>query len=319
MGLSWRDRVMISVQDIHKRFGGHSVLRGLSFSAERGHITGLVGPNGSGKTTTIRILTGFYDADEGDVCIGDQQMSIKSVDAKRLVGYAPENAPLYREQTVAEYIRFIARLRGVKRAQLQTEVDRSIDAFSLGGVCFQAVGTLSKGYRHRVSLAQCLLGDPPVIVLDEPTDGLDPLQKIETRNMIRTLAKSKAVLLTTHLLEEVESLCDRVVLLNQGTVAFAGTIDEVRHAGSADLVIVVRIANEDTDRMNQALVNFDGLISASFSTEAGRAQARLNVKWNGAVVDVLDQLSVRLHEHGLRVVELRCEDSPLSMLFKPQS
>lgn len=206
-------QIMVKVNKISKSLSGNRILHGLSFDVPLGQITGLVGPNGSGKTTAIRVLTGYCEADAGWVQVGRHVMSLGATQAKQLIGYAPENAPAYREQTVYEYLRFIAEVRGFSRKKSAPEVERVSALFSLHGVLGQLVGTLSKGFRHRIVLAQSLLGDPPVLILDEPTDGLDPLQKDETRKLIRNLASSKAILLTTHLIEEVECLCDRVVTL----------------------------------------------------------------------------------------------------------
>lgn len=306
---------MIEIEEIHKSYRDNHVLRGLSFSVPKGHITGLVGPNGSGKSTAIRILTGFSDADSGCVRIGGQVMDVNAVETKRLVGYAPENAPSYRELTVREYLRFIAQIRGVSKANLAGEIDRAVEAFSLRQVVSQAIGTLSKGYRHRVSLAQCLLGDPPVIILDEPTDGLDPIQKIGTRKMILELAESKAVLLTTHLLEEVEMLCDRVVAIGQGKVVFSGTIEEIVRAGAADVIVCIRVANCDKNQLQSVIDRMDGLLSTDFHEEGGGVKGQLSFGHSEKKRDILDEVSLELQKQGVRIVELRREDPPLTSIF----
>ncbi|MBU2986638.1 ABC transporter ATP-binding protein [Saccharophagus degradans] len=311
---------MIEVNSIFKSFRDNQVLHNLSFSVPKGHITGLVGPNGSGKSTTIRILTGFSDADSGEVTVDGRPMSVNAVESKRLVGYAPENAPSYREQTVIEYLQFIARLRGVEKKALPIEVERVITAFSLNKVANQAIGTLSKGYRHRVSLAQCILGDPPVIVLDEPTDGLDPIQKISTRRMILELAESKAVLLTTHLLEEVKMLCDRVVAIRQGRVVYNGKMQDLHEHKSKACAISLTVAGNNESALQQALTGLDGVASLSVSTNINMTHASFTLSGViNADIDYMNAVSLRLQHYALRIVELRRDDSPLEKLFESYS
>lgn len=243
---------MIEVANLYKSLSGNGILHGLSFTVPSGQITGLVGPNGSGKTTAIRVMTGYYEADAGCVRIGGHVMSLRARRAKRLIGYAPENAPAYRDQTGYEYLHYMAELRGLSGKIGRAEVERVSTLFSLHEVIHQRIGTLSKGFRHRLTLAQSLLGDPPVLILDEPTDGLDPWQKNETRKLIRSLADSKTVLLTTHLLEEVESLCDRVVVLKSGKVVSIGRLQEIRDMvrtgkEGATLVTVAQAAGSERE------------------------------------------------------------------------
>ena len=316
---------MIDVNGLHKSYGDKSVLQGLTFSVPIGKITGLVGPNGSGKSSTIRILTGFADADSGTVTVLGEAMSVTAVAVKRLIGYAPESAPLYREQTVREYLAFVARLRGTRTHALAQEIERVVNTFTLHKVVDQAIGTLSKGYRHRVSLAQCLLGDPPIIVLDEPTDGLDPLQKIETRNVILRLAETKAVLLTTHLIEDVRLLCDRVVALEQGKVVFEGDMKSLSGGQS----FYLRLAEVTRVRATRVLGNIAGVMSFEFDTErlgdesrsdgaqhgGGFQTIRLRFKRDFESIDVLNEVSRCLHREGIRLVEASRQDTPFINLF----
>ncbi len=308
---------MIEVKNLHKSFGDNHVLRGLNFSVPQNHITGLIGPNGSGKSTTIRILTGFSDPDAGSVTVNGKPMSVSAVETKRLIGYAPENAASYREHTVKQYLTFIARLRGVPKSDVKTEVERAVDAFALAPVYTQAIGTLSKGYRHRTSLGQCLLGDPPVIIMDEPTDGLDPIQKIDTRDMILELAKTKAILLTTHLLEEVDMLCDRVVAIGGGDIVFSGTMKDAKSACAADAIINIRMAGTTQATAEKTLGNIKGLLSHDVKTAGAFITAQLAVRPAGGVTpqDVLNEVSTLLFAQKIRVVELHQMQSSLTNIF----
>lgn len=304
---------MIEFNNIYKNYAEHSVLKGLSFHAHPGKVTGLVGPNGAGKSTSIRILTGFTDADKGTVKIDGVPMNIHSVQAKRLIGYAAENAPSYQEQTVYEYLKFIAQLRGVNKALLQNQLDRSINAFSLQSVCRQAIKFLSKGYRHRVCLAQCLLGDPPVIVLDEPTDGLDPIQKIETRKVITNLAQTKTVLLTTHLLEEVEELCDQVVAIHQGKLAFNGSMHDIKKGALTTEEITVKATDCEINKFRNALTELKAQFRIEYS-DCTPLAAKLTPSSN-LPMDGLNLVSFHFYQHKIRVIELKQNQPKLTSLL----
>ncbi len=295
---------MIEVNNIHKHYGRNHVLHGVSFKVPKGEITGLIGPNGSGKSTTIRILTGYVDADDGEVLVGGNRMSVSAVEVKRLIGYAPESAPSYREQTTTEYLRFIAQLRGIQPSRLGDEIERAITAFALKPVAQKAIQALSKGYRHRVSLAQCLLGDPPVIVLDEPTDGLDPAQKIATREMIMQLAETKAILLTTHLLEEVDTHCSRVVALNEGCVVFDGATEDAKHHGSSGIVVKLKVAGDQEGELRAALTGLAGLDQMDIAGNDGTLHCTLNYMHALSERDVMEPLSEQLFSHQSRIIEM---------------
>nr|CUV01073.1 ABC trnasporter ATP-Binding protein [Colwellia sp. An23] len=305
---------MIKVSNLHKNYQSHHVLKGLNFNVPVGCVTGLVGPNGSGKSTTIRVLTGFNDADKGEVLISNKKMSVNAISAKAYIGYAPESAPSYGEQTVKEYLTFIAALRGISKVNLNNEVIRVASAFSLISVLKQGINKLSKGYRHRVCLAQCLIGDPPIIVLDEPTDGLDPIQKIETRKIILELAKNKAVLLTTHLLEEVEMLCDRVVLLDNGNVAYAGPIETLIENNRSTTTVRVNVADTTKEFLQPIFNDLTHLISKDYCKNDNNVLTTLMFNHVNASA-LLNEISLRLFKQNLRIIELRYDAESLINVF----
>ncbi len=218
---------MITVSHITKRFGAVSAVNDVSFTIQKGEVVGLLGPNGAGKTTTMRVMTGYYTPDEGEVTIGDLSVTKDPVTARKEIGYLPESNPLYKDMLVEEYLTFIARLREVPRNTYRSVFDRVVADTGIDEVFYRPITELSKGYRQRVGLAGALVGDPSVLILDEPTEGLDPNQRNDMRTLLARLAKEKTILVSTHVISEVQATADRIIVLKQGAVAAIGTIDEL--------------------------------------------------------------------------------------------
>src|SRR5438552_3176564 len=232
---------MIKVENLVKTFGPKRAVDGVSFSVERGEVLGFLGPNGAGKSTTMRMVTGFVPPTEGRVTVGGFDMVENPLPGKRLIGYLPENAPAYNDMTVEGFLSFAAELRGLRGEEKKKAVDRVVEMCFLDSVLHQSIETLSKGYRHRTCFAQSVLHDPDVLILDEPTDGLDPNQKQEVRNLIRQMGKKKAIVFSTHILEEVEAVCSRVIIIDRGQVVADGTPQELKQrsdlAGAVTLCV----------------------------------------------------------------------------------
>jgi len=209
---------MIEVKGLVKVYGTKRAVDGVSFTVKRGEILGFLGPNGAGKSTTMKLITGFVSPNAGTAIVDGHDVTQDPVAVKRKVGYLPENAPAYPEMTVEEFLTFIAETRGFRGEARAAAVDRAAELTHLTPVRRQTFETLSKGYKQRVGLAQALLHDPPVLILDEPTDGLDPNQKNEVRALIKNMATEKAVVLSTHILEEVEAICTRVIIISAGKI-----------------------------------------------------------------------------------------------------
>lgn len=232
---------MIKVEHLFKSFGQKQAVNDVSFEVEKGEVLGFIGPNGSGKSTTMRILTGFIPPSSGHVTICGHDMLEDPIPGKRRIGYLPESAPSYGEMTVLSFLKFIAALRGLDGEEQRRAVRRAVELCSLESVIGQSIDTLSKGFRHRTCFAQALIHDPDVLVLDEPTDGLDPNQKHEMRTLIRRMGETKAIIFSTHILEEVDEACSRTIVIDRGRIVATGTPDELRarseRAGAVSLVL----------------------------------------------------------------------------------
>ena len=231
---------MIKIDNLVKTFGAKRAVDGISFSVERGEVLGFLGPNGAGKSTTVRMVTGFMPPSGGRVSIGGHDIVDSPLQAKRLIGYLPENAAAYPDMTVHGFLNFIAELRGLRGDARKKAVHRVVELCFLESVLPQSIDTLSKGYRHRTCLAQSLIHDPEVLIMDEPTDGLDPNQKHEVRNLIRTLGKTKAIVFSTHILEEVDAACTRAIIIDRGRIVANGTPEELR--GMSELAGAVTLS-----------------------------------------------------------------------------
>ncbi|MEM8929750.1 MAG: ABC transporter ATP-binding protein [Acidobacteriota bacterium] len=244
---------MIEARGLSRRYGAFTAVDDLSFSVADGEILGILGPNGAGKTTTIRMITGFLPPSAGQVTLDGIDLHNEPVAARRQLGYLPENVALYPDMRVEEYLRYRARLAGVGRGAAGDAIDRAVAGCLLDGVRQQIIGTLSKGYRQRVGLAAAILHGPRVLVLDEPTVGLDPKQIIAIRELIRDLGRERTLLLSTHILPEVEQLCDRVLIIDHGRLIAEGTPAELgsRATGDAEITVVFELdAAIETDARN---------------------------------------------------------------------
>jgi len=235
---------MIEVKNLTKAYGSFVAVRDVSFKAEDGQILGFLGPNGAGKTTTMRIITGYMPATSGTVLINGLDIFSNSLEARRLIGYLPENPPLYTDMRVDGYLRCVSKLRGVKRAAVEAAVEHVLLVCGLAEMAHRICGQLSKGYRQRVGLAQALIHDPQVLVLDEPTIGLDPRQIHEIRELIRGLAGKRTIVLSTHILPEVSQICDKVVIINDGRVVLEEQIAQLPAGTSLEDVFLNAIARE---------------------------------------------------------------------------
>jgi ABC-2 type transport system ATP-binding protein len=227
---------MIEIKNLSKSFGTLRAVDGISFTVEQGEVLGFLGPNGAGKSTTMKMLTGFLTPTGGSAMVCGADVATDPIGAKSKLGYLPEGAPAYPDMTPASFLDFIGDIRGLDRAQKEARIREVVHQVHLEGVLYQRIETLSKGFKRRVGLAQAILHDPQVLVLDEPTDGLDPNQKHEVRTLIRRMSKDKAIVLSTHILEEVEAVCTRAIIIARGKILFDGSPGELQAQGPLDEV-----------------------------------------------------------------------------------
>ncbi len=241
---------MIEVLNLKKRFATAVALDGVSFSVQKGEVLGFLGPNGAGKTTTMRIITGFLIPDEGTVKVGEYDVLEHPLEVKRLIGYLPEDNPIYQEMRVNEFLNFVAEIRGLTGAEKRAAIERVIETTGLESKYKKTIETLSKGYKQRVGLAQALLHDPEILILDEPTTGLDPSQIVEIRRLIKDLGKEKTIVLSTHILPEVQVTASRVTIINQGKIVAQGTLEELtqKAAEGESTYVELRANPEDVEQ-----------------------------------------------------------------------
>jgi ABC-2 type transport system ATP-binding protein len=293
--------VTVRLDSVSRRFGRVKALDEVSFDVRPGEILGLLGPNGAGKTTTMRVMTGYLRPDDGHVTVDDVDLADDPVGARRMIGYLPESAAVPRELTVRGYLSFCAKLRAIPRAKRSSSVSRAIDQAGLGDVARRPIGSLSKGFRQRVGLAQALVHDPPVLILDEPTVGLDPRQVAETRSLIAKLGKQRTVLFSSHLLAEVATLCRRVVVIDRGRVAAIREVGELsRTAGQRRLEL--RISG-DPATAARLIAGLPGVNTAV--VRAG------SVVIHGSGDDLAQRVSAAVVSNGFGLIELRADDADL--------
>lgn len=242
---------MIEIDRICKRFGATTVINDMSFKVAEGEVLGFLGPNGAGKSTTMKMITGFLAPSSGRITICGKDIGRQTIAAQELMGYLPEGAPCYEDMTVLEYLQFIAQVRGISRTMRPARITSVMDSLALGEVGHQTIDTLSKGFKRRVGLAQAILHDPKVLILDEPTDGLDPNQKHEVRSLINHLASDKIVIISTHILEEVNAVCSRAMIINQGQILVDGSPSELQAMAPKHGNVAIQFFNAAETQLQQ--------------------------------------------------------------------
>ena len=248
---------MIEVKNLTKRYGDTVAVNNISFRVDKGEIVGLLGPNGAGKTTTMRILTCYLPADSGSATVADKDVFEQSLDVRRHIGYLPENNPLYTDLGVIDYLRFIGQARGIPSSNINRQIKAMIEVCGLEPVMNKRISELSKGYRQRVGLAQTMIHDPDILILDEPTVGLDPNQIVEIRELIKRIGKEKTVILSSHILPEVAATCKRIIIMNQGEIAASGTPEEMATTarGGAVITTVIHGPAQEVEAKLRSLAN----------------------------------------------------------------
>ena len=305
---------MITVQNLLKLFGTKRAVDDISFSVARGEVLGFLGPNGAGKSTTMRMITGFIPPTAGSVTVGGFDMLENPIPAKRLIGYLPENAPAYTDMTVRGFLNFAAEIRGLRGDAKKKAVNRAVEMCFLESVLNQSVETLSKGYRHRTCFAQSIIHDPDVLVLDEPTDGLDPNQKHEVRGLIRRMGATKAIIFSTHILEEVDAVCSRAIIIDRGKIVANGTPQELRQQSEWAGAVTLRVSGITAAAVNQRLGQLPAVKRVVIlKEEAAGVEAWVipHAKGNGQLARTVAEAA-----QGWRIEELHSEEGRLDEVFR---
>tara|TARA_A100001037_G_C15152451_1_gene640350 strand:+ start:3710 stop:4666 length:957 start_codon:yes stop_codon:yes gene_type:complete len=301
---------LINVDNLSKFYGNVEAVRGISFDVEEGEIVGFLGPNGAGKSTTMKILTGYMPASSGSAHIAGFDVSQDPLNVQKNLGYLPENNPLYPEMTVSAYLDYSASIKGLSSSEKNSAIGSVIEKCGLENVRSRVIGHLSKGYRQRVGLAQALVNDPPVMLLDEPTSGLDPAQIVEIRNLIKELKGNRTIMLSTHILPEVNMVCDRVVIIHQGRLAAAGELDALADSMNEKNRTFLSVVGEE-DKFSEILKGIDGV-----------ENVRLRGIKNGEVhyevdseKDLRANLASVVYEKSGKLTEIRKESITLEEIF----
>jgi ABC-2 type transport system ATP-binding protein len=293
----------IEVKNLFKYYGQQAAVNDVSFSVKQGEILGFLGPNGAGKSTTMKIITGFIPSHSGEVTVCGLKVGVDNLEARKLIGYLPENNPLYLDMYVKEYLEFVGGIYRIKK--IKSRVNEMIDAVGLGIEQNKKIGALSKGYRQRVGLAQAIIHDPKVLILDEPTSGLDPNQLVEIRELIRTIGKEKTVMFSTHIMQEAEAICDRLVIINKGRIV------------ANDRALSLQEKNEE----QTSYIEFDQVVS---KTQLAKIIGVKNVEAvkNGWLVstdqkiDLNKEISLRAQQEGWLILTLKTEKKTLEEVFR---
>ena len=302
---------MIEVKGLVKRYGSHTAVENLSFTVETGQVYGFLGPNGAGKSTTMNMITGCISATEGQVLIDGHDIFEEPLLAKRQIGYLPEIPPLYVDFSVREYLKFVCQLKGLKKAEVKPEIERVLEKADIADVADRLIRTLSKGYRQRVGLAQALVGDPAIIILDEPSIGLDPKQIIQMRELIRSLGREHTVILSSHILSEVSEVCDHILIIKKGKLIGNGTPEELAAKMQTGTTLTVEVMG-DENLIREALSDIEGEIKVNAAATAGNYIVEITTPEQS---DLRSAVSIALSAKGLVILSMNLAQASLEDVF----
>lgn len=304
---------MIQVEDLVKRYGGHTAVDHLSFTVDKGQIYGFLGPNGAGKSTTMNVMTGYIAASSGTVMINGYDILKEPEKAKQCIGYLPEMPPLYTDMTVWEYLLFVAELKKVPKRERISHVEEIVEKIKLEEMCDRLIRNLSKGYKQRVGLAQALIGDPEVLILDEPMVGLDPKQIIEMRDLIKSLAESHTVILSSHILSEVSAVCDHIMIMSNGKLAASGSPEELQEMMHVKVELEVTVLGSE-EQAEEILGNMDQVSTYHIDPAAEEGTVRIVVD-TSENTDIRKELSLALSGAGMPILSMNRVEKSLEDIF----
>jgi len=307
---------MITVENLVKEFGTKRAVNGVSFEVKPGEVLGFLGPNGAGKSTTMRILTGFMPPTSGRVTVGGHDIAENPLAAKRLMGYLPESAPSYSDMTVHGFLSWAAEMRGLSGAARSDAIRRVTGLCFLENVLHQSVDTLSKGYRHRTCLAQALIHDPEILILDEPTDGLDPNQKFEVRQLIRRMGEKKIIIFSTHILEEVEACCSRAIIIDRGQIVANGTPAQLKAKSEFAGSVTLRVHGVGAEAVRTKLGQLAVAGKVTAQAEGSSVTARVLPRERGQRTELASAVADFVVKEGWRFDDLHTEEGRLDDVFR---
>lgn len=305
---------MIEIKNLTKKFGSIVILDNISFSVKRGEILGFLGPNGAGKTTTMKIITGFWKATDGEAMVDGLPVSSHSLETRRKIGYLPETVPLYEDMKVYEYLKFVAEARGIQSEKIKARIKEVIESCGLAKVIKKPIEELSKGFRQRVGLAQAIIHEPDILILDEPTTGLDPNQIVEIRDLIKKIGKEKTVIFSTHILSEVSATCDRVIIINNGKIAGEGSPAELAQKAGGKEVIYVKIKGNKEEILHK-LKNIANVLSVEAKDREADNIYGYEIEGE-AGIDLREQLSMTVMNNGWSILEFNKKSVSLEDVFR---
>lgn len=302
---------MIKVQNVTKMYNKFLAVDDISFEIADGEIVGFLGPNGAGKSTTMNMITGFIEPTSGEIIVNGYDINQKPKQAKKQIGYMPENVPLYLELTVKEFVSYMADLKLVKRSEKKTEIDRVIEVTGLKDVQGKLIRNLSRGYRQRVSLAGALVGNPPILILDEPTVGLDPKQVIEIRNLIKSLGKEHTILISSHILSEISQMCNKIMIINKGKILRIDSTSEIEKQTTSSSEVIVTV--DDPENKFKSIKNAISNISSIELAEDNTTEKVYNVKYKGE--DIRKVLFKECAKEDITIIEMKKKENSLEEAF----
>lgn len=301
---------MIKVEHLTKQFGTVKAVNNLSFEIPSGQVVGLLGPNGAGKTTTMRLLTGYLSPDDGYVSVDGEILDENVTRAQSKIGYLPENNPQYRDMLVSEFLHFSAELKGIERKDLRNALDFTISAVDIGNVYYRPIRELSKGYKQRVGIAACLLAKPSIIIMDEPSEGLDPNQRTEIRSLIHKLSKDRTIIMSTHVMQEAAAICERILIINKGELIADGSAEMLAHDLGKEKTVIFEV---EGDQVPDALKSIEGVtIKNKKQLTKNRSEFRLQIGDNKTIQPEISRLA---KQHDWIIWKLAEEEHKLEDIF----
>jgi ABC-2 type transport system ATP-binding protein len=307
---------MIELRNVSKKIGNNKVLDDISFTVKKGEILGFLGPNGAGKTSTLKVITSFWPSDQGDVKIDDKDIIRHSMETRRKIGYLPEMVPLYDEMKVKEYLKFVGEVRGLDKKRIKERIEEVASSCGIKEVLNKSIDELSKGYRQRAGIAQAILHNPEVLILDEPTTGLDPNQIVEIRNLIKKIGEEKTVIFSTHILGEAQAVCDRILIINNGRIVAEGTPEELMNQSGAKETFYIKIKGYKEQVLSK-LQEMKGVAEVNVKDQEGERTYGYEIKPEKDInIDLREHLMRAIPHWGWSILELKKKETSLEEVFR---